>query len=482
MKLGSQLPSLDAATAWLNRTTENNLETKGRLTLVHFWSVTSQTSQANLSLVAELRDQRRHEGLRVVAIHLMPPNQKMDRQAVQEAVTRLNLTEPCALDKEHKLRDAFSNYLGIMPAYYLFNVEGKLSRFAAGETGFEVIESELDRILAELRGTRPFCPGCEMFLSKEAMFCSECGLPLKLPGSGGPHPYYEKLRAATLPTIRLADPDPLVGQIIDGKYELTSRLGEGSMSVVYRARRVHIGDEVAVKILRRKFVNDEAAVARFRREARAAAMLHHPNVITIHDFGETDDNDVPAYIVMEFINGITMRDLLKSEKYFGVERAVRLMRGICAAVGAAHRVRLVHRDLKPENILVVAPDGDSEFESVRVADFGLAKLLAESNLASTGAVIGTPYYMSPEQCLGEPLNTRSDVYSLGAMLHEMLSGEPPFTAETVSGIISKQLTEPAPPLPASLSISRRIQTAIKHALEKDPEARPQTATDFARQL
>jgi len=211
-------------------------------------------------------------------------------------------------------------------------------------------------------------------------------------------------------------------------------------------------------------------------------MLHHPNVITIHDFGETDDNDVPAYIVMEFINGITMRDLLKSEKYFGVERAVRLMRGICAAVGAAHRVRLVHRDLKPENILVVAPDGDSEFESVRVADFGLAKLLAESNLASTGAVIGTPYYMSPEQCLGEPLNTRSDVYSLGAMLHEMLSGEPPFTAETVSGIISKQLTEPAPPLPASLSISRRIQTAIKHALEKDPEARPQTATDFARQL
>jgi tRNA A-37 threonylcarbamoyl transferase component Bud32 len=482
MKVDSKLPALDAATEWLNRRTPTALETKGRPTLVHFWSITSEISQANLSNVAELRDQRRREGLRVIAVHLTQPKQTTDTQKVREALARLNLTEPCALDNDHKLRDAFSNYVGILPAYYLFDPEGRLRSFSAGETGLEKLEDELDRMLADLRENRPFCPACELFLQDDAMFCSDCGLPLTLPGSRGPHPYYEKLHAASLPTIRLVNPDPLIGQIIDGKYELTARLGEGGMSVVYRARRIHIGDDVAVKILLRKFVKDDAARARFRREARAAAMLHHPNAITIHDFGETGDENVPAYIVMEFIIGTPLRDLLKSENRFGVERAVRLMRGICAGVAAAHRRGVVHRDLKPENILVVAPDGDNAFESVRVVDFGLAKLLADSGAASTGAVVGTPYYMSPEQCLGETLDARSDVYSLGAMLYEMLSGERPFTAETVSGVIAKQLSESPPPLSPTLLVPRRISAAIMQALAKNPDDRPQTATDLARQL
>src|SRR4029453_11066838 len=142
---------------------------------------------------------------------------------------------------------------------------------------------------------------------------------------------------ASLPTVRLYDLDPLIGHVIDGKYELVAKLGEGGMSVVYRARRVRIGDDVAVKILMGKFVKDDAALARFRREARAAAMLHHPNVITIHDFGETDDEYTPAFIVMEFVRGTPLRDLLASEGKFPVERALRMMRGICAGVGAAHR-------------------------------------------------------------------------------------------------------------------------------------------------
>jgi serine/threonine-protein kinase len=280
----------------------------------------------------------------------------------------------------------------------------------------------------------------------------------------------------------LANPDPLIGHRIDGKYELLARLGEGGMSVVYRARRVHIGDDVAVKILTGKFVKDDAALTRFRREARAAAMLRHPNVITIHDFGETDDVHAPAYIVMEFIRGTPLRELLHSEHHFSVERGLRLMRGICAGVGSAHRQGVVHRDLKPDNILVVAPDDDFEVESVRVVDFGLAKLLADAGGAATGAVVGTPYYMSPEQCLGEPLDARSDVYSLGAMFYEMLSGKRPFEAETVSGLISRHLQEPPPPFDLTLGIPRRVSLGIMHALAKDPDDRPQTATELARQM
>src|SRR5205085_8349227 len=184
----------------------------------------------------------------------------------------------------------------------------------------------------------------------------------------------------------------------------------------------------------------------------------------------------------EFIHGAPLRELLKNEERFSVERAVRLMRGICAGVGAAHRQGVVHRDLKPENILVVAPEDDFEFESVRVVDFGLAKLLAEAGAATAGTVVGTPYYMSPEQCLGEPLDARSDVYSLGAMFYELLSGKRPFEAETVSGIVNRHLYEAPPPLPESLGIPRRISTAIMQALAKDPDDRPQTATDLVRQF
>jgi serine/threonine-protein kinase len=158
------------------------------------------------------------------------------------------------------------------------------------------------------------------------------------------------------------------------------------------------------------------------------------------------------------------------------------MRVICAGVGAAHRRGVVHRDLKPENILVVAPDDDSEFESVRVVDFGFAKITTDVGAGPTGTVLGTPFYMSPEQCLGQPLDSRSDVYSLGAMFYEMLSGKRPFSSEKVSGVISKHLYEEPPPLPTALAVPRWISTGIMRALAKDPNDRPQTANDLARQL
>lgn len=474
------MPSLEGATLWLNQATPKAREANGRPTLVHFWSIKSEISAANLPHVAELRDRRKREGLRVIAVHLPRREDERDTGAVRDAIARLNLTEPCALDNEHKLREAFLNEQGFVPAYYLFDTRRRLRSFSTGERGLEILEDELDQMLLDLRGEHPFCPECELFLNEDALYCADCGLPLTLPG--GSHPYYEKHHSASLPTVRLAHPDPLIGQIIEGKYELTARVGEGGMSVVYRARRVHIGDEVAVKVLLRKLAADEDARARFKREAGAAAIAHHPNVITIHDFGETDDGNVPAFIVMEFVRGTPLRDLLQSEGHFPVERARRLMRVICAGVGAAHRKGLVHRDLKPENILVVAPDDDSEFESVRVVDFGFAKLVTEAGAGARGTVVGTPFYMSPEQCLGEPLDARSDVYSLGAMFYEMLSGRRPFTSEKVSGIINKHLYEAAPTLPTSLAIPRRISAAIMNALAKDPDDRPRTATDLARQL
>jgi len=476
MKPELQTRSFELATEWLNRKITAR-QTRGHPTLVHFWSISSETSKTNLTPLAQLRDQRKREGLLVVAVHVPQSDAEKDPRRVRDLIARFNLTEPCALDNDYRVSRGHAN----VPAYFLIDPEGEIRASANGANGLDAIEDELDQLLAELRSSRPFCATCELFLNKEAMFCADCGSPLTLPGAGT-HPYYESHFVSSLPTIQLVNPDPLIGHRIDGKYELIAKLGEGGMSVVYRARRVHIGDDVAVKILTGKFVKDDAALARFRREARAAAMLRHPNVITIHDFGETDDVHAPAYIVMEFVKGTPLRELLRSEDHFSVERGVRLMRGICAGVNSAHRQGVVHRDLKPDNILVVAPDDDFEVESVRVVDFGLAKLLADAGATSTGAVVGTPFYMSPEQCLGEPLDRRSDVYSLGAMFYEMLSGKQPFEAATVSGVINRHLHEPPPPFAESLRIPRRISTGIMHALAKDPDARPQTATELARQM
>lgn len=478
MQAEPHLRSFEEATEWLNHPSPN-LQTRGRPTLVHFWSLSSEASTTNLSQIAELRDQRKREGVRVIAVHVPQSEAEKDPHAVRHASERLNITEPCALDNQHKLRKTLRAAPDAVPVYYLFDREGGLRR---SSTSLQTIEDELDQTLAELRSHYPFCAACELFLNKEALFCSECGSPLTLPGSEGSHPYYEDNYYSSLPTVRLVNPDPLIGHVIDGKYELLARLGEGGMSVVYRARRVHIGDDAAVKILTAKFVKDQAAITRFRREARAAAMLRHPNVITIHDFGETDDPHAPAFIVMEFVKGTPMSEILKTETRFSVKRGIRLMRGICAGVGAAHRQGVVHRDLKPENILLVAPDDDFELESVRVVDFGLAKLLAESGPTATGSVVGTPYYMSPEQCLGEPLDSRSDVYSLGVMFYEMLAGDRPFTAKTVSGVINRHLSEPPPPFAPALAIPRRISTAIMKAMAKDPDARAQNATELARQM
>jgi serine/threonine protein kinase len=279
--------------------------------------------------------------------------------------------------------------------------------------------------------------------------------------------------------------DPLVGRVLDGKYEIFSRLGAGGMGAVYIARRVLIGDDVALKVLHTKFVNDETLVERFRREARAAAQLHHPNVVTIHDYGETRGKDGFAYIVMELVRGESLRDLLRREVKFDATRAVSIMRDVCAGVAAAHRRGIVHRDIKPDNVIVVPPDEDSATERVKVVDFGIAKLrdmAADNTLTEAGAMVGTPFYMSPEQCKGEHLDVRADVYSLGALLYEMLAGQPPFNAPTLTGIIIKHITAPPPPIPQNLRVPQALQAAITRALSKEPEGRQADAAEFSREI
>src|ERR1044072_5038439 len=182
MKAELQLLSFESADEWLNRRM-NGRQTKGHPTLVHFWSISSNTSKTNLMQVAQLRDQRSREGLRVVAVHVPQSDAEKDPRLVRDAIARLNLTEPCALDNDYRISHGQEN----LPAYFLLDPEGEIRASATGANGLDAIEDELDGLLAELRSNNPFCAACELFLNKEAMFCADCGSPLTLPGPGA-HP------------------------------------------------------------------------------------------------------------------------------------------------------------------------------------------------------------------------------------------------------------------------------------------------------
>ena len=280
-------------------------------------------------------------------------------------------------------------------------------------------------------------------------------------------------------------PDPRIGLILDSRYKLLESLGQGGMGSIFRAERLHIGDEVAVKLLHHDLVREKQALERFRREARAAAMIRHPNVVTIHDFNDGTTEATEPYIVMELVKGVSLGDLLRREGRMTPERAVRLMHDICAGVGVAHRQGLLHRDLKPDNVIVVPPVHEGDEETAKVVDFGLAKVrdvAASTALTHTGAVIGTLYYMSPEQCSGEELDARADVYSLGAMLYEMLTGGPPFRSNNLAGLIAKHLNEPPALFPVSLGIPPAVESACLRALAKDRNQRPSDAIAFGREL
>jgi eukaryotic-like serine/threonine-protein kinase len=280
--------------------------------------------------------------------------------------------------------------------------------------------------------------------------------------------------------------DPLIGRVFDGKYRLDERLGGGGMGTVYRATHLLIDRQVAVKVLSQRFVGDQTAQQRFRREARASGRVQHPNAVSVSDFGATKDGWL--YIVMELLEGQTLRDLLAREAPLDPARAVSFMLQTCAAVAAAHAAGLIHRDLKPANIFI---EQRPNFPAaVKVLDFGVAKFAVEEHdddyktLTQVGAIIGTPRYMSPEQCSGAaPLTPASDVYSLGIILYEMLTGSVPFSAETPLAVALKHVSEaPRPPHEIVASTPIELETVVLHALTKDPAERPANADAFRHEL
>src|SRR6266536_2084791 len=280
--------------------------------------------------------------------------------------------------------------------------------------------------------------------------------------------------------------DPLIGRVFDGKYRLDERLGGGGMGTVYRATHLLIDRPVALKVLSQRFVGDETAQQRFRREARAAGRMQHPNAVTVTDFGATSDGYL--YIVMELLEGRTLRDLLAREGHLDPARAVSIILQASAAVGAAHDAGLIHRDLKPANIFIEQRPNLPAV--VKVLDFGVAKFIVEeqdddyNTLTQVGAIIGTPRYMSPEQCSGAAsLTPASDVYSLGIIFYEMLTGVVPFSADTPLAVALKQVSEaPIPPRELVASIPEELERVGLRALAKNPSERPQDANELRREL
>jgi serine/threonine protein kinase len=324
------------------------------------------------------------------------------------------------------------------------------------------------------------CPVCKNSVEQGASFCGKCGQPLAVVADEAEA--FPADESDSEPDQALAD--PLLGQVLDSKYELLELLGQGGMGAVYRAHRRHIGDEVAIKVLLEKYLSGKQATERFRREARAAAMLRHPNIVAIHDFSDGLQTDTPPYIVMELVEGTSLRTIVRDEGKIVPDRAVSLFRGICAGVAAAHHRGIIHRDLKPDNIIIAAPSRAGESETVKVIDFGIVKLFetdTPATLTQTGTLIGTPSYMSPEQCLGEALDARSDVYSLGAILYEILGGRPPFTGTTPTAVLARHLTDRAIPL-AELGVAPAFGAVCERALAKVPEERYQTVDDLYADL
>jgi serine/threonine protein kinase len=302
------------------------------------------------------------------------------------------------------------------------------------------------------------CPVCDAILPAENADCPRCGAG---PGGGDRN---------------------LTGRAIADKYMIEAHLGSGGMCDVYRARHTTMGKQFALKVLKPALAADPRIAERFEQEARAASLIHHPHAISVVDYGHSGSRF--HFIVMELVEGDTLGDLLRREGPMSVGRAAGILRQASNALDAAHSVGVVHRDIKPDNIIIAEYDGS---DWVKVVDFGVAKIQEDVNrkarLTGANILVGTPRYMSPEQCEERPVDARSDIYSLGVVLYEMLSGEAPFDGDSSMRLLMAHASDPPPPLRRKRpDLSPEVEQAVMDSLEKDPSLRPQTAGDFARRF
>ncbi|MBI3653290.1 MAG: protein kinase [Acidobacteria bacterium] len=304
------------------------------------------------------------------------------------------------------------------------------------------------------------CPQCKAQFSDDNNFCELDGTDLN---------------AATrsVPTLDY-DVDALLGKTVDGRYTLEKCLGRGGMGAVYRARHNKLPKYFAIKVLLPGIASDRLLVDRFKKESIIVAQIKHPNVVAVQDCGETADGLL--YMVMDYIEGQSLRSWLDNEKRMTVPQALPLLKQLFAGVSVAHQLGIVHRDLKPENVMLETLHGQT---LVRVLDFGIAKLKEDVQLTLHGQILGTPFYMSPEQWQGAPLDQRADIYALGVMIYELLSGALPFYAGSWQAVMQKHLHEIHQPLEAVQGdVPLVVAQAVAKALAKDPAKRQQTIEEL----
>ncbi|MGH2694455.1 MAG: Stk1 family PASTA domain-containing Ser/Thr kinase, partial [Actinomycetota bacterium] len=265
-------------------------------------------------------------------------------------------------------------------------------------------------------------------------------------------------------------------QTYGDRYAVIERVGSGGMAEVYRARDELLGREVAVKVLSERFASDRSFVERFRREAQSAASLSHPNIVSLYDYGA--DNGT-YFIVMEYIDGRPLSDVIEEEGPLLPERAAEIAADVAKALARAHDAGLVHRDVKPSNIMITTSG------QTKVTDFGIARALTrgDQTVTQTGMVMGTAAYLSPEQAQGNPVDARSDIYSLGCVLSQMLTGSPPFTGDTPLSIAYKHVREnPTPPSAVNSDVPRDLDAIVFKAMAKNPDNRYQSSSELAGDL
>ncbi|WP_267969000.1 serine/threonine-protein kinase [Myxococcus stipitatus] len=307
------------------------------------------------------------------------------------------------------------------------------------------------------------CPSCGADAQESSRFCPACG--------------------ATL--VRAPDADDYVGNTIAQKYRVEALIGEGGMGKVYRARQIALDKVVVLKVLRHTLLSDERTVARFQREAKAASRLNHRNSISVLDFGQAEDGAL--FIAMEYVAGQDLHQILSREWPLAEGRVVRIVSQVLGALSDAHGAGVIHRDLKPENIMVEQRRNEPDF--VKVLDFGIAKITDSTDdgpaLTRAGFVCGTPEYMSPEQARGAQLDHRSDLYAVGVILYQLMTGLLPFESDSAVGFATKHLTEEPPPPTRrrpEARISPGMERLILRALSKSPDDRPANAEAFRAEL